>query len=71
MPLACDDIVYSAALGAMKPEPSYFDRATAKLGEIIFFDDSQANVDAAAAAGWRAHLYRGVAAFRGCIHSAK
>ena len=26
-------------------------------GQIVFVDDSQANVDAARAAGWRAHRY--------------
>ncbi len=66
-----DGIIYSAALGAKKPDPSYFDVAATKLGvapsAIIFFDDSQANVDTAAAAGWRAHLYRDVATFRDCL----
>ncbi len=57
-----DELFYSAALGARKPDTAYFERVTEKLGvapaDVLFFDDSEANVDAAAAFGWQAHVYR-------------
>ncbi len=56
-----DQHVLSWRLGATKPDPEAFERATAQLGiepeQIVFFDDSEANVVAARAAGWDAHLY--------------
>jgi putative hydrolase of the HAD superfamily len=58
-----DDILYSAALGAAKPDAAFFERAYAELpvmspDEILFLDDSQKNVEAAAAQGWRARHFR-------------
>lgn len=57
-----DGMLYSAALGAKKPNTEFFTRALPKLpvkspGEILFLDDRQDNVDGAASAGWRAHLF--------------
>ena len=58
-----DDILYSAGLGAAKPDAAFFERAFAELpvttpDEIIFLDDSLKNVEAAAAQGWRARHFR-------------
>jgi HAD superfamily hydrolase (TIGR01509 family) len=59
---AFDHLLFSWRLGATKPDPVAFDRATERLevdpGAIFFVDDSQANVDAARSAGWPAHHYR-------------
>lgn len=56
-----DDLVLSWRLQAAKPDPEAYERAAAALavdpGQILFFDDSEANVDAARAAGWQAHRY--------------
>ncbi|NHI18241.1 HAD-IA family hydrolase [Phycicoccus endophyticus] len=52
-----DAVFYSAELGVAKPEPAYFHRVLADLGlgpgEVVFVDDSRANVDAAASVGIR------------------
>lgn len=52
---------YSCDVGAMKPEPAYFERVLAALGvgpdaagEVGFVDDRRANVEAALALGIRA-----------------
>jgi len=60
-----DAMNYSAALGAMKPELAFFDRARERLPvtaahQIVFLDDSQEYVDGASVAGWNARLYRGI-----------
>lgn len=56
-----DHLLFSWRLGACKPELDAFERATEQLGvapeAIVFFDDSEANVDAARAAGWEAHRF--------------
>ena len=57
-----DDILYSAALGAKKPDPDFFKRAIARLpvtspDEILFLDDKEENVAAANAMNWRAFHY--------------
>jgi putative hydrolase of the HAD superfamily len=57
------DVVYSAALGAQKHDPAFYDAASARLGvsaaqrgDVVFADDDARNVDCAVEAGWRAHL---------------
>lgn len=57
-------IFASWRLGAMKPNPSYFDATTQHIRglsstrvSILFFDDRQSHVDAAIAAGWEAHRF--------------
>lgn len=54
---------YSSALRAVKPEPEVYARVLATLraepGDVVLVDDRPANVDAAAAAGMHALLYRG------------
>jgi putative hydrolase of the HAD superfamily len=56
-----DGVQYSAALGVRKPEPAFFARAAAAVGNggLMLVDDSAANVAAARAAGWRAALWTG------------
>jgi len=57
-----DHRLFSWRLGTTKPDPQAFERATAALGvapgEVLFVDDSAANVAAAEAHGWRAHHFR-------------
>jgi putative hydrolase of the HAD superfamily len=57
------DGVFSARVGAIKPEPAIFDVASGRFdvapGELLFFDDVPANVAAARAAGWRAEHHAG------------
>ena len=56
---------YSAALGATKPDPLFYERVQAELpvstpGEVIFLDDAIRNVEAASVFGWRARHFAGV-----------
>jgi putative hydrolase of the HAD superfamily len=57
-----DQLLFSWRLGTTKPDPLAFERAIERLEvapeALLFVDDSQANVDAARAAGWPAHHYR-------------
>ncbi|MDA0768669.1 MAG: HAD-IA family hydrolase [Chloroflexi bacterium] len=52
----------SSDFGVKKPVPSYFEKVHAALGaepdQIVFIDDSQRNVAAATAMGWRAIHYQ-------------
>jgi glucose-1-phosphatase len=56
-----DRLLFSFELGCVKPDPRAFDRAAAMLecrpAKLLFFDDSAANIHAAAEQGWRAYLY--------------
>lgn len=66
-----DGMLYSADLGAAKPDPAFYAAAQARLpsadpGEVIFLDDHFANVEAASAFGWRARPYRAI----GDLHAA-
>lgn len=51
-------IAYSARLGARKPEPAFFRAAAALAGhapqDLLLVDDTDANIEAARQAGWRA-----------------
>ncbi len=58
-----DGMLYSAALGALKPDRAFYARVQARLpvrvpDEVIFLDDALANVEAATAFGWRATQFR-------------
>lgn len=58
-----DGMVYSAELGAKKPQDAFYARALERLpvsapGDILFLDDRAENVAAARRAGWQAHLYK-------------
>ncbi|MGV0819572.1 HAD-IA family hydrolase [Martelella sp. AMO21009] len=58
-----DGIVYSAAIGAKKPDPAFFEAAEAKSGfaraDHVLVDDQLKNVEAARAHGWRAFHWTG------------
>jgi putative hydrolase of the HAD superfamily len=58
---AFGQILVSWRLGAAKPDVEAFERATEALAtrpaQVAFFDDSEANVAAAAAFGWQAHRF--------------
>lgn len=56
-----DRFFFSCHLGVKKPDPEFYRRITLELdappSSLLYFDDQQANVDAARAAGWHAELY--------------
>ena len=57
-----DGMVYSAELGACKPEKRFFAATHAKLdldrySKTLFVDDQESNVEAAQRAGWDAELF--------------
>jgi len=56
-----DDVVVSALVGLIKPEPAIYTLACSRLGvrpqETVFVDDSRANVESASRVGLRAVQY--------------
>lgn len=60
------DVVVSGEEGCVKPDPRIYAIAEARFGHtpsrLFFTDDNPANVAAAAARGWLAHLFTGAAA---------
>ncbi len=54
-----DGAIWSAAVGAKKPDPAFFAAAEARVGlpgaTYVFVDDRLPNVEAARACGWVAH----------------
>jgi len=69
-----DALHYSAALGAAKPDAAFYERVQAKLpasrpDDVIFLDDQPRNVEAAAAFGWRAALFKDVEDLRAALRS--
>jgi putative hydrolase of the HAD superfamily len=66
-----DDTFYSFELGVAKPDPAYFSAILSRLdlpaGEVLFVDDSAANVESARRVGLRAeqwHVDEGIEALR-------
>jgi 2-haloacid dehalogenase len=63
-----EGIVVSGELGISKPDPAIFRHLEERFGlsgdELLFFDDSPGNVDAARAVGWHAALFTTPAAAR-------
>lgn len=67
-----DGTFASCEVGHRKPDPAYYAEVGRRLSlspgrsqeQIVFWDDSPENVDAARKAGWTAHLYRDPALFR-------
>lgn len=67
-----DGMFYSAEVGAAKPGALFYRRVMDRLpgiepADILFLDDTQANVDGAAALGWNAHLFGGATALTNLI----
>jgi FMN phosphatase YigB (HAD superfamily) len=62
---AFDNIYSSGGLGVSKPDPVFYTAVTAKISaspeQIMFFDDSGVNVEAAQRCGWQARVYTDVA----------
>lgn len=58
-----DLLVFSAAVGAAKPDPAIYEAVEQGLGlpgeQLLFFDDRPVNVEAARARGWCAHVWQG------------
>ena len=56
-----DDIVVSGTEQVAKPEPRIYEIAEARSGrsgsDLFFTDDNPANIEAARARGWDAHLF--------------
>ena len=70
-----DATLYSADLGAAKPDRVFYAAAQSRLpsadpGDVIFLDDHLANVEAAGAFGWRAHHYRAIADLHAALAAA-
>ena len=69
-----DGIVYSADFGSKKPEKAFFKVATDRSGhashEVLLVDDTLANVEAAAKAGWTAAHWTGPSDLPGICESA-
>lgn len=63
-----DPLLFSCALGAVKPEPAAFAAALARLnrgaGEVLLVDDSPAVIEGARAAGLHTLLFTTAAALR-------
>lgn len=53
-----DRLYLSGSLGLRKPDPTIYQLVADELGEQLWcIDDQQPSIDAARAAGWRAHLW--------------
>ncbi|MBI9049121.1 MAG: HAD-IA family hydrolase [Anaerolineaceae bacterium] len=56
-----DHLFFSCEMGGQKPEDAYYQQIETTLAlaphEILFWDDSQRNVDAARKRGWQAEIY--------------
>jgi HAD superfamily hydrolase (TIGR01509 family) len=67
------DIVVSAAVGLMKPDPRIFALAAQRAGqapsELLFVDDSRRNTEAASALGFDVHLFEDPAALRPALEA--
>ncbi|WP_144119280.1 HAD-IA family hydrolase [Catellatospora sichuanensis] len=73
--LACfDKLLVSCDLGLAKPDPAVFAYASRAAGadpaHCLFVDDTRANVDAAAALGFRTHWFRHADGLRAELHRA-
>jgi 2-haloacid dehalogenase len=73
---ALRDIVVSGAVGVVKPDPAIYKIALARMGhpdpgQVLFIDDVQHNIDAAAELGFKTHRFRNAAALRETLISEK
>ena len=72
-----DDLFISSEIGYRKPEEKFYDAVLSQLKEeykilpheVLFFDDSMKNVDAAQIAGINAHLYESYSEFMRILNS--
>lgn len=57
---AFDHVIDSSEVGLRKPDPAIYELTSDRLGvsntEVLFLDDHQGNLEAAAAQGWRVQL---------------
>jgi putative hydrolase of the HAD superfamily len=62
-----DQLFFSCKLGCQKPDHVYYDTVARSLDleerSILFWDDSQSNVESARECGWNAEVYTDFAAF--------
>ena len=67
------DIVVSARVGLMKPDPAIFHLSAQRAGmaphDLLFIDDSRRNIDAAAAVGFDTHHFEDPAALRPALEA--
>lgn len=67
------DYVVSAHVGLMKPDPAFYALACRQFGltprEVLFFDDSPANIAAAQAFGFDAHHFTDPSAVRPALEA--
>jgi 2-haloacid dehalogenase len=68
------DIVVSGEEGCVKPDARIYEIAEARIGlppgRLFFIDDNPANVAAAAARGWQAHLFTDAATLERALAAA-
>lgn len=66
-----DEVFVSFAMGLMKPDQEIFHSAQRKLAvppaRVLFLDDNQANVDAAANFGWHSVRVKGIPDVISCL----
>lgn len=69
-----EDIIVSGTEGIAKPEPRIYEIVEARSGRdgaaLFFTDDNPANIDAARARGWDAHLFTDAARLEAQLASA-
>ncbi len=62
-----DRLFFSCEMGCQKPDPEYFEfienSLNLKKESILFWDDSETNVQAALELGWHAEIYNGFESF--------
>ena len=65
-----DLLLISAEIGSMKPSKEFFVRGTEMLGcaagEVLFIDNEEKYVEAAAACGWNTILYEDFSSLQNC-----
>jgi 2-haloacid dehalogenase/putative hydrolase of the HAD superfamily len=68
-----DPIIFSGEVGLIKPDAAIFELAIERFGrpasELLFIDDSAANIEAARALGFHAHLFEDPAAIEPLLRS--
>ena len=69
-----DDIIVSGAEKVAKPDPRIYEIVEARCGrlgaDLFFTDDNPANIEAAQARGWDAHLFTDAATLEAQLESA-